>query len=224
LVEDDVRLAEVLAHALRRESHVVTCAHSVTDARAMLDTAQFELALIDIGLPDGSGLALCRSARAKGHELPILLLTARKEVSQKVDGLDAGADDYLAKPFAVAELLARVRALGRRGPRFEESTRAYGPLVLDRGRHEATLNGERLPLTPRELDVVFMLAWREGHVVRRAEILDAIWGEDTDAAAASFEVLLTRIRRKLSTQAVPTSIRTVREVGYAWALKRSSRS
>jgi two-component system, OmpR family, response regulator len=223
VVEDNARVSEVIARALRSEGHQV----SLTDTRATgagaLAQASFELAIIDLGLPDGSGLDLCREARERGIDLPILVLTARTGIDDRVTGLDAGADDYLGKPFATAELAARVRALGRRGPRWAEGTREFGRLFIDRERRIITIDGTQLALTPRELDIVTLLAWRDGRVVPKDEILETVWGNTGERVAASLDVLLARIRRKL----VPLgaeAIRTVRQVGYAWALERSKRS
>src|SRR5207249_2908859 len=129
----------------------------------------------------------------------------------------AGADDYLGKPFSIAELTARVRALGRRGPRFAESTRTYGELRIDLERRTLTFSttkgDERMPLTPREFDIVALLAYRDGRVVARDESLEAVWGEANTSSAASLEVLVTRIRRKLTPRACAEVIRTVRQVG-----------
>ena len=110
-----------------------------------------------------------------------------------------------------------MRALGRRGPRWTESSRRYGELVIDRDRRLVTMNGERIAFTPRELDIVALLAWRDGRVVSRDDLLEAVWGEATEKTAASFEVLVARIRRKLSERGIDDAIRTVRQVGYAWA-------
>jgi DNA-binding response OmpR family regulator len=181
----------------------------------------FDVAVVDIGLPDGSGLEWCRAARRAGNELPILLLTARAGVSDRVAGLDAGADDYLGKPFSLEELVARVRALSRRGPRWSEPARKYGVVRVDRERRELTVAGAPVPLTTRELDILALLAWRDGRVVSRDEILECVWGDPDERAAASLEVLVARIRRKLSERGVTDAIRTVRQVGYAWALARS---
>lgn len=211
LVEDSERLASVIARALRAEGHRLETAASCADARPRLE--HVELAIVDVGLPDGSGLDLCREARGAGLDLPILILTARTGVGDRVAGLDAGGDDYLGKPFAVAELCARVRALGRRGPRFAEARRVFGDIVIDRDRRTVTRGGAPVPLTPRELDLVSLLAWRDGRVVPRAAILEIVWGDDDERNAASLEVLVRRIRRKLGEDA----IRTARNVGYAWA-------
>jgi two-component system OmpR family response regulator len=220
LVEDSERVVSVLTDALQRGGHAVDAAAACAPALDRLSERSFDLAIVDVGLPDGSGLDLCRTIRKEGYTFPILILTARNDVSDRVAGLDSGADDYLGKPFAAAELVARVRALSRRGPRFSEATRVFGTLVLDRERRTATAGDARVPLTPRELDIVCLLAWADGRVVRRDDLLEAVWGDATEKAAASLDVLLARIRRKLPEGA----IRTVRQVGYAWALARSKRA
>ncbi len=221
VVEDTVRVADAVADALRGAGHVVTVAPDFATASSELAEAHHDLAIIDLGLPDGSGLDLCRAARRYGAALPILILTAQNAVEARVAGLDAGADDYVAKPFAMSELLARVRALGRRGPRWTESLRWYGSLSIDRDRRIATVDGADVPLTPREFDIVALLAWRDGRVVARDEILEVVWGDATESASASLEVLIGRIRRKLGSAGTDEVIRTVRQVGYAWSRSRS---
>jgi two-component system, OmpR family, response regulator len=221
LVEDNERVREVVTAALRASGYGVSVAGTRAEALARLGESRFDLAIIDLGLPDGSGLDVCRSAREGGHDVPILILTARNGVNDRVQGLDAGADDYLGKPFATAELTARVRALGRRGPRWTESVRAFGPVVIDRDRRTVTLGGARVALTAREFDIVALLAWSDGRVVSRDDLLESVWGETTERASASLEVLITRIRRKLAVRPPADVIRTVRQIGYAWALDRS---
>ncbi|HEY8040143.1 MAG TPA: response regulator transcription factor [Polyangiaceae bacterium] len=223
LVEDNERVAETVGAGLRASGHAVVVAHGVRTADEALSSQHFDIAVVDIGLPDGSGLDWCRAAREAGSETPILLLTARNGVRDRVAGLDAGADDYLGKPFALDELVARVRALARRGPRWTESVRRFGPLVIDRDRRAVTAGDMRLPLTAREFDILALVAWREGRVVPRDEILEAVWGDASERAAASFDVLVARIRRKLAERGVRDALRTVRQVGYAWALERSKR-
>jgi two-component system OmpR family response regulator len=221
LVEDSERVAEAVGAALRAHGHSVVAAGGVLAADDAFAAQHFDVAVVDVGLPDGSGLEWCRAARTAGSELPILLLTARNGVPDRVAGLDAGADDYLGKPFSIEELLARVRALARRGPRWAESVRRFGPVVVDRDRRLLSVGDCRVPLTARELDIVALLAWREGRVVPREEILEAVWGDTNERAAASFDVLVVRIRRKLAQHGVHDALRTVRQVGYAWALERS---
>ena len=217
-------MAETVTLALRARGHAVHVAASLAGARAELAAGSCELAVVDVALPDGSGLDFCRAARSGGHDFPILVLSARSEVTDRVAGLDAGADDYLCKPFATAELVARVQALSRRGPRWTESTRTYGSLRIDRDRRLVTLDGKAVPLTSRELDVVMFLAWRDGRAAPRDEILDALWGDCSETAGASLEVLVARIRRKLRSTSVPEVVRTIRNVGYAWAPEASKRA
>jgi DNA-binding response OmpR family regulator len=224
LVEDSPRVAETVGAGLRERGHTVFVAGGILAADEAFGQQHFDVAVVDIGLPDGSGLDWCRSTRQSGSELPILLLTARSGVRDRVAGLDAGADDYLGKPFSVEELLARVRALTRRGPRWTESTRVFGRVSIDRDRRVVSVDAKRLPLTAREFDIVALLAWRDGRVVLRDEILEAIWGDASERAAASLDVLVARIRRKLAEQEVRDAVRTVRQMGYAWALERSKRA
>ena len=221
IVEDSPRVREVLETGLRDEGHTLTLAATFDAGQEALARGHFDLAIVDIGLPDGSGLDLCRAARQDGSELPILFLSARGGIGERVVGLDAGGDDYVTKPFSMSELVARVRALGRRGPRWVESIRRCGALLLDRDRRLVSRGGEVIPLTPREFDIIALLAWREGRVVGKNDILESVWGDTSERAAASLEVLITRIRRKLADGAHTEVIRTVRQVGYAWALPAS---
>lgn len=221
LVEDSERVAATVGQGLRTGGCSVVVAASLRAADDAFESQRFDVAVVDIGLPDGSGLEWCRATRERGASVPVLLLTARNGVSDRVAGLDAGADDYLGKPFSMDELLARVRALARRGPRWSESVRRFGAMTIDRDRRQVTIGDARLPLTARELDIVALLAWRDGRVVPRDEVLEAVWGEATDRVGASLDVLLARIRRKLAEQGIREAVRTVRQVGYAWALDRS---
>jgi two-component system OmpR family response regulator len=217
LIEDSERVAETASAALRARGYSVSVAPDLKSATHSFASETIDLASVDVGLPDGSGLDWCRAAREDGSNVPILVLTARSAVPDRIRGLDAGADDYLGKPFALDELLARVRALARRGPRWTESTRRYGELVIDRDRRLVSVRGERVALTPREFDIVALLAWREGRVMSRDELLESIWGESTERAGASFDVLIARVRRKLADRGIVDAVRTHRQVGYAWA-------
>lgn len=223
LVEDDERVAETVSAGLRKNGHHVVVAGNVRGASDVVADQHIDAAVVDVGLPDGSGLDFCREARNAGFDFPIVVLTAQNAVSDRVLGLDSGADDYLGKPFSMEELAARLRALARRGPRFSESTRRFGQLVIDCDRRQLSVRGARVPVTPMELDIVTLLAWRDGRVIPRDEILEAVWGDNSSSAAASFEVLLGRIRRKLAEHGLQAAIRTVRNVGYAWGLERSKR-
>jgi two-component system OmpR family response regulator len=221
LVEDSERVAASVTSALEAQGHSVVVAEGFRLAEEVFGAQHFDVAIVDVGLPDGSGLEWCRQARRSGSALPILLLTARSAVADRVAGLDAGADDYLGKPFSTDELAARVRALVRRGPRWTESVRRFGRVVIDRDRRAVSVDEAQIALTGREFDIVALLAWRDGRVVSRDDLLDSIWGEASEGAGASFDVLLARVRRKLTEKGIHDALRTVRQVGYSWALERS---
>ena len=210
IVDDDPELAELLCRSLEREGYVTHIASDVASARLALVDAQ-DVVVLDIGLPDGSGVELCRELRAQGRDEPVLLLTAQSAVAQRVAGLDAGADDYLVKPFAVAELRARVRALGRRRTSPATVRRRSGNVELDLGARRAWRDGVEVELTTREWAILDCLARSNGRVVGRERMLENVWGDVSESAGASLEVLVGRIRRKLGRDL----IRTVRGQGYA---------
>ncbi len=201
----------MLARAFERERHRVSVASTLDEARMALAADRPEVVVLDVVLPDGSGIDLCRELRARGARVPILLLTAHGEVHQRVEGLDAGADDFLAKPFAIAELRARVRALGRRGPIERGTSVTLGDVEIDLGACVARRAGREVPITAREWAIVQLLASRRGRIVQRSAILEAVWGHASEGASSSLEVLIARIRRKLGASV----IRTVRGEGYA---------
>jgi DNA-binding response OmpR family regulator len=211
IVDDHSELLDLVKRALTSDGHQVTGARSLAEARAHLAVNVSEVLILDVALPDGTGLDLCRELRRAGDRVPILLLTAHGEIPQRVAGLDAGADDFLPKPFAVAELRARVRALGRRGPLDRAAFVCVGSTELDLSSRRAQCAGAEVPLTTREWAVLELLAARAGRVVTRAEILDVVWGEQSESGKSSLEVIIARIRRKLG----PELVRTLRGEGYA---------
>ncbi|HRH01142.1 MAG TPA: response regulator transcription factor [Polyangiaceae bacterium] len=216
VVDDDEDVRSVVGRALVGDGHFVETADSVERTRALVEAHEPQLLVLDLGLPDGSGLDLCRELRADGASFPILILTARSDVALRVRGLDAGADDYLAKPFAVAELRARVRALSRRAGSLAAPVRgatvSRGELVLDFGKRRAKRGPDELPITARQWAILEVLAAQRGRVVPRAALLEQVWGEATDAAASSLEVLIGRLRKRLGADV----IRTSRGEGYAF--------
>jgi DNA-binding response OmpR family regulator len=210
VVDDEEEVRGVVARALRAEGHVVRTAADLAEAAdAMAEGA--DLVVLDLRLPDGFGLDLCRSLRAEGHTLPILLLTASTQVAMRVQGLDAGADDFLAKPFAIAELRARVRALGRRGAFERGLIHTHADVRLDFAARRAVRAGIEVAVTAKEWAILEFLAQRNGRVVARGDLLEGVWGEEGDSAAGSMEVLIARLRRKLGAEI----IRTLRGEGYA---------
>jgi DNA-binding response OmpR family regulator len=211
-VDDHAETRDLLRRNLELASHRVTMASCCADAEAALAVGAFDAMILDVMLPDGSGIDFCRDLRAAKLAVPILLLTARGQVRDRVDGLEAGADDYLIKPFAVLELLARVKALGRRGPILRDRTVTVGPLHVDLERRCVRASGRLVPLTAKELAIMEVLASRPGGVVTRDHLLESVWGDAGEAAGASLEVLVARIRRKLGGAA--RVLGTVRGLGY----------
>lgn len=211
VIDDHPEVLDLVQRALERDRHVVSTAAGAQAAQERLATGSFDLIVLDLGLPDGSGQALCEELRAQGNSVPILVLTAKSAVASRVAVLDAGADDYLPKPFAVAELRARVRALGRRGATLHAFVVERGPLKLDFSARRATVDGVEAPITSREWSILQALAMRDGRVIARSELLDSVWGDDSEASSASLDVLIARIRRKLGAGV----IRTLRGEGYA---------
>jgi len=171
--------------------------------------------VLDWMLPDRPGVKLCEEMRRRKDPTPVLMLTARGDVEDRVAGLEAGADDYLKKPFAAAELRARVRALVRRGPRLTDAVVRIGPVEIHPASRQVVSEGREVPLTTREFDILETLARQRGRVLSRPRLLLAIWGTDDEAASGSLEVLMARLRRKLAAAGAPDAIRTVRGVGYA---------
>jgi two-component system, OmpR family, response regulator len=212
VVDDDAPTRQLVSRVLRAEGHQVRAVSSFAGADAEVSRGAFDAVVLDVMLPDGSGVALCARLRASQVHVPILLLTARGDVRDRVLGLEAGADDYLPKPFAVSELRARVKALGRRGPVLRERVISIGPLVVDFEARRVRLEGVTLPLTARELAIVELLAERRGRIVARDHLIDALWGDAKESVRASVDVLVARIRRKLGASA--SLLQTVRGAGY----------
>jgi two-component system OmpR family response regulator len=214
VVDDDAELRDLLVRALERDRHHVTAVANVAMARNALEKGNTDLVVLDLALPDGTGIELCRELRRAGSDIPLLMLTAHSEVGRRVKALDAGADDFLAKPFAVAELRARVRALGRRSGAADGSIRlprlTHEDTIIDCAARRATRAAKLVTLTSREWAIVEALAGQPRRIVTRATLLSEAWGAGGNNSSASLEVLIGRIRRKLGEDV----IRTVRGEGY----------
>lgn len=215
VVEDNAEMRAFVKSTLREEGHDPRAVATRAEAEQALQEGTFAGAVLDWMLPDGSGIELCRRMRKAGDETPVLILTARGDVEDRVTGLDAGADDYLKKPFAAAELKARVRALLRRGPRLADEVLQIGPVEINFGARRVLSSGQEVFLTAREFAILEALARAKGGVLRRSSLLLSVWGADDEAASSSLEVLMARLRRKLSGAGAPDAIRTMRGVGYA---------
>ena len=214
LVEDDVSLSQVLRRGLAEEGHAVDVAGTVADAEEQFSINAYDLLVLDLGLPDGDGIDFCRSVRAGGARIPVLLLTARDSVSDKVQGLDAGADDYLTKPFAFPELAARVRALLRRPTDAVSPILALGDLRLDPAAHTVWRGAILVPLTAREFSLLEYLLRHAGSVCRRTDLLEHVWDANYDGLSNVVDVHIANLRRKLEMPGLVEPIETVRGVGY----------
>jgi DNA-binding response OmpR family regulator len=214
LVEDDSELGPVVADNLRRDGFTVDLAPSLADAVDLAQLGQFDVAVLDRRLPDGDGLSLVPALHRLQPGLPILALTARDASDDRVDGLNAGADDYMGKPFVQAELVARLRALLRR-PRDRLATvLSLGNLAFDTAAHELSVDGRPLALARRELALVELLLRRAGRVVQKANALDALYGLDEAVEPNALEAVVSRLRRRLAEADATVEITTVRGVGY----------
>jgi two-component system response regulator MprA len=215
VVEDDVQVRDAVSRALRFEGYDVETANDGNDALLRVDEMQPDVIVLDVLMPGTDGLGVCRILRERGNGTPILMLTARHEVADRVAGLDAGADDYLVKPFALDELLARLRALLRRASvTGGEDVLRVGDLELDPSRRQAWRANRELGLTKTEFDLLELLMFNAGLVVARDAIYERIWGFDFETSSKSLDVYVGYLRRKTEANGEPRVIHTVRGVGY----------
>ncbi len=216
VAEDDLRLARAVKRVFEEESHTVKIAGT---GRTALDAARddrYDVIILDVMLPEVDGFDVCKQLRSAGKDTPVLMLTARTDVSDRVKGLDSGADDYMVKPFAVAELLARVRAMGRRGARSGNGNgnlRA-GDLTLDISKHSAIRDGDEIELTVKEFQLLELMLRHQGQVLTRAQIMDHVWQYDRDFASNVVDIYVHYLRNKIDKGYKKQLIHTVRGVGY----------
>lgn len=214
VVEDERRLAARLATGLREEGFAADVAHGLAAARDRSLEADYDLVLLDIHLPDGSGTDLLREWRAEGFAAPVLVLTAQDRTEEKVAGLDAGADDYLTKPFAFEELLARVRSLLRRRAAPPVQVAEVGDLRFDRTARTASRGGRQLDLTPKELALLEYFLLHPGVALARATLAEHVWDADYEARSNVVDVIVGRLRRKLEADGAARLLHTVPGVGW----------
>src|SRR5712692_10378416 len=216
LVEDERRLAQVVRRVLEEEGHTVDTASDGEEALAMAMEGSHDVIVLDVLLPEMDGIEVCQSLRRNKVDTPVLLLTALDSVQDRVRGLDAGADDYLPKPFAFQELLARLRALGRRKVQAREPAELQvDDLTLDMQRRRAQRAGRTIELSPKEFSLLEFLMRNEGRVVTRTQILDHLWGYDAAYESNLVDVYVAYLRRKVDRGQGRALIRTVRGIGYA---------
>ncbi|MEE2896889.1 MAG: response regulator transcription factor [Gemmatimonadota bacterium] len=216
VVEDDEKVASFLDRGLREEGYSVDVAHDGEDGLLKAHVHDYDLLLLDVMLPGKTGLEIVRSLRSRQSSVPVLLLTARSDRDDVVLGLDAGADDYLTKPFGFDELVARVRALLRRGGASRSDRLLYDDLELDRVTHKAHRGGARLDLTPKEFQLLEFLMLNPERVVRRTELLEKVWDLNFDPMSNVVDVHVGHLRRKLGKVGDDSLVHTVRGVGYVF--------
>jgi DNA-binding response OmpR family regulator len=217
LVEDERKVASFIARSLRENLYTVDVADTGEKALELVSRATYDLILLDLRLPKLSGVEVCREIRDSGIETPVLMLTARSLVEQRVEGLDAGADDYLTKPFALAELHARVRALTRRGFHRGGAKLHAADLELDRPRRTVKRGDEDVQLTFKEFALLELLMMRSPDPVLRSEIIEHVWSHGFDTETNIVEVYINRLRQKIDQQHTVKLIQTVRGSGYKLA-------
>ncbi len=211
LVEDDPMVGAAVRKGMQQDGHTVDWVRDADAAEAALDAGAFEFMLLDLGLPGKSGLELLAALRRAANPLPVIVCTARDAVSDRIRGLDLGADDYLVKPFALDELAARIRAVMRRRLGQSGGLLEYGPLALNPATHEVFLHGQPVALSGREFAILEALIERPSAVLSRARIEERLYGWDDEVASNAVEVHIHKLRRKLG----EGSIKTVRGLGYS---------
>jgi two-component system OmpR family response regulator len=223
VVEDDPEISRFVVRGLTEERYVVDLVGDGVSAVDMVTAEEYDAVVLDLMLPGVDGFEVCRRLRARGVDTPIIMVTARDALSDRVAGLDGGADDYLVKPFAFEELLARLRALGRRGrTRHMTHVLAYGPLTLDPVAHTAAVNDAPLTLTATEYRLLEFLMRRAESIVTRDQIAQHVWGGDYDPMSNNADVYVGYLRRKLLALTPEPLVHTVRGLGYM--LKQEART
>ena len=214
IVEDEKKFLDILLRSLKSEGYTVDGVSTAADAVDYLKSYHYDLAILDLQLPDGTGNSLIRRLRESGHTMPVLVLTARSELESKVENFQAGADDYVVKPVAMAELAIRVQALLRRGPVLQENVLKARDLEINRLTRQVKRAGKRIELSPKEYSLLEYLMRHAGSVVTRSMILDHVWQYDFEGNDNVLEVYISYLRRKIDKNHAVPLIHTVRGAGY----------
>ncbi|KVL46572.1 two-component system response regulator [Burkholderia cepacia] len=214
LIEDEPELASAISTALNKRNIATDCVSSLSEARFAIRECQYKVVLLDRGLPDGDGLSVISDLRTAAPGIPVIVLTAAGAITARVEGLEAGADDYLAKPFSMDELVARIRALARRSPGLQRQIVAVSALEIDVVSLVATIHGEPFDLPRRELLALQVLAENAGRTVRRDQLFAHVYGLDEDIHSNALDAHLSRLRSKLAQRGAGIEIRPIRGIGY----------
>lgn len=213
VVEDETRIAQFIEMGLREQGWTVDVQHRGDEAMTALESRVYDLVILDIMLPGRDGLSILRQLRESANPVPVILLTARNTLNERIEGLQVGADDYITKPFYVEELVARIQAVIRRASGHEQSLRQVGPLMLNLPRREVRMNGREIEMTAREFNLLEYLTRSPGRVYTRTQILERVWDLHFDPSTNIVDVYIQRLRKKIGCEKDPL-IETVRGVGY----------
>lgn len=214
MVEDEIKLANAIKRALELQKHAVDVAYNGEDGLDLAIGEGFDLIILDLMLPKVDGLEICKQVRKEGIHTPVLILTAKGQINDKVKGLDVGADDYMVKPFSFEELFARVRALVRRSPRTDNPVLKIKDLTLDPQTFKVKRDGKLVELSVKEFSILEYLLRHKNSVVTKDQIVNHVWDYDADVLPSTVEVHIKHLRDKLDTSSKPSIIRTVRGFGY----------
>ncbi len=216
LVEDEVRLSQALVEIFQKNKYGVDAVYTGTEGLKYAQSGIYDAIILDIMLPEIDGITILRTLREDKNMVPVLLLTAKDDVADKVRGLDCGADDYMTKPFSTDELLARIRSLTRRKGEFKENTVTFGDLTLNKNNCELQkVGGESIKLSLKEFQIIELLYENPHQIIKKERIIEKIWGGDSDAEYNNVEVYISFIRKKMEQLKVQTVIRTARGIGYS---------
>jgi DNA-binding response OmpR family regulator len=214
IVEDEKKLIDILQRSLKSEGYTVDGVSTAAEGLDYIKTYHYDLVILDLQLPDGTGTSLLRRMREMGHSMPALILTARSDLESKVTNFQAGADDYVIKPVAMAELSIRVQALLRRGPALQENVLKAGTLEMNRLTRQVRRDGKRIELSPREYSLLEYLFLHSGRILSRNMIVEKIWDQSFEGLTNIVDVYIGHLRRKIDEGHEPKMIRTVRGLGY----------
>ena len=216
MVEDEVRLSQALVEIFQKNKYGVDAVYTGTEGLKYAQSGIYDAIILDIMLPEIDGITILRTLREDKNMVPVLLLTAKDDVQDKVRGLDCGADDYMTKPFSTDELLARIRSLTRRKGEFKENTVTFGDLTLNKSNCELQkVGGESIKLSLKEFQIIELLYENPHQIIKKERIIEKIWGGDSDAEYNNVEVYISFIRKKMEQLKVQTVIRTARGIGYS---------
>lgn len=222
LVEDSLAISEYVCACLEHEDYIVDVVGTIADAETALVITTFDIVILDLGLPDGDGLDMLKSMRAAGNTVPVLVLTARNELDERVKGLNTGADDYMPKPFAVEELKARLRALLRRPENILETILKAGNVALDAESREVSVDDKIIKISRREMGVLEQLMRRFEHVVSKESLETKLYGFGETVTPNSLEANVSRLRKRLTSSQASVTINTLRGAGYVLSLKKDA--